>query len=233
MALILILLLVLPLDSFAIKDDVLNKSKRQITIAILDTGVSDYSKLKICKNGLIDLTHSSITDTNGHGQNVAHAAASHLKNVNYCMYIIKYSEGNISSKYYSNEAFEKALELNVDIINFSAGGKGTSIFEWNILKKIEFKNIILVTSAGNENLNLDEECVYYPSCYKLTNIVTVGSLNNEGKRSKFSNYGKVVTISYYGENQTYGGITLTGTSQATAHITGLLARELYRTGPIK
>jgi subtilisin family serine protease len=149
------------------------------------------------------------------------------------MYIIKYADGNFSTKYHSNEAFEKALKLNVDIVNFSAGGTGSSIFEWDILKKMSFKNIIVVVSAGNQGLDLDQNCTYYPACYKLSNVVTVGSINSNNKRSTFSNYGKVVTISYYGEKQNYGGLTLTGTSQSTAHITGLLAKQLYKTGTLK
>lgn len=56
-------------------------------------------------------------------------------------------------------------------------------------------------------------------------IVVVGNKDSFGTRIKSSNYGKLVNRWEIGENQEAYGITLTGTSQATAVATGKLIGE--------
>jgi subtilisin family serine protease len=78
----------------------------------------------------------------------------------------------------------------------------------------------LITAAGNDAENLDlPNNHYYPAQYDKR-IVVVGALDSYEVQTYFSNYGKVVTRWEHGLMVTGYGITLSGTSQATAIATG-------------
>ena len=49
-------------------------------------------------------------------------------------------------------------------------------------------NVLFVCAAGNSNLNLDENNLY-PVSYKLNNVISVMSINNEGTIYEYSGYG--------------------------------------------
>ena len=117
---------------------------------------------------------------------------------------------------------------NVDIINYSGGGPQPSKKELAILKKAEAKGILIVAAAGNEASNIDnKKTAYYPASYNLSNIITVMGHNKEVKKVNSSNWGtRHVDISAPGmyiksalPHGKYGH--LTGTSQATAFVSGV------------
>jgi hypothetical protein len=205
-------------------------SSSPIKIAVIDTGINLKNiNVKICDHGLIDFTGTGIQDTHGHGQNIAHIIGSHLRGVNYCLYIIKFSEGQNSSRNASVKAFQKALTLKVDIINYSAGGEGDMPSEHKVIDALEKLDIPVIVAAGNDDRDLAKSCYYFPACYNNKNVFVVGSVDDEHNKAKSSNYGVgVIDFWWYGVNQDYGGYKFSGTSQATAHITGILARELAK-----
>lgn len=209
-------------------DRIFSRNSKLIKIAVIDTGIDlENISVNICKNGLIDLTGTSIQDNYGHGQNIAHIIGSHLQGVNYCMYIIKFTDGQLINRDESVRAFKKAKDLKVDIINFSAGGKGIIDAEEAIIKDLEKMNVPIIAAAGNDNLDLRTKCEYFPACYTERNVFIVGSLNDKDEKSSFSNYGPgIVNFWWSGENQEYGGKRFSGTSQATGHITGLIVKGM-------
>lgn len=201
-------------------------TRKTIKIAVIDTGINLKNiNVNICPNGLIDYTGTGIQDTHGHGQNIAHIIGSHLKGINYCLYIIKFTVSQKTDRNYSVESFRKARDLKVDIINYSAGGDGPLEAEENVIKDLDRLAIPVITAAGNDHTDLSMRCTYFPACYIEQNVVVVGSMTDKREVSSFSNYGPgIINFYWYGENQDYGGYEFSGTSQATAHVTGLLAK---------
>jgi len=198
-------------------------NSKTIKIAVIDTGIDlNNVKVNICEGGLIDVYGTGIQDTEGHGQNIAHAIASHLKDKNYCIYIIKYTEGANTNREETIKAFKMAKSLGVHIVNYSAGGLGVNMEEYNVLKDM---TATIVTAAGNNHQDLSENCNYFPACYDLKNIIVIGSISDDRRISRFSNYGKYIDYWYPGEHQFYGGSGRSGTSQATAHATGMIVKR--------
>lgn len=203
-------------------------NSKQIKIAVIDTGiVTKDLKLSICKNGLIDFTGTGINDTHGHGTNIAHIIASHLNHKDYCLYILKAFVGMNANRSYSIEALVKASTLDINLINYSAGGEGKISLEEKTIGILESKGIVLIAAAGNDDKDLSENCYYFPACYKNSNVFVVGSIANDKTKSKSSNYGPgIISFWWYGEQQDFGGFKFTGTSQATAHVTGIVAKGM-------
>lgn len=82
-----------------------------------------------------------------------------------------------------------AVELGVDVINFSIGGNRNSKTMQRAFAEAEKQGIPVVISAGNEGMDIDANPIY-PASYSFQNIYTVASHDNEGELSAFSNYGK-------------------------------------------
>ena len=180
-------------------------------------------------------------DVHGHGTNVVGIIESYLNktNVNYCIVIIKYyseqqtGEQNLVA---STRAFNYAANIKVDYVNYSGGGPEANMFERASINKILKYGGHFIAAAGNEGQDLDNPLnAYYPASYDKR-IIVVGNLCSDGvqykkkdgtelKRCGSSNYGESVTRWEPGENITAYGITMTGTSQATAAATGKIASE--------
>ncbi|MCB0392531.1 MAG: S8 family serine peptidase, partial [Bdellovibrionales bacterium] len=93
--------------------------------------------------------------------------------------------------------------------------------------------ILLVAAAGNEQSFADKK-PYYPASYNLKNILSVAAIDEKNQLAEFSNYGKKnVDIAGPGvkiwsslPGNKYG--YLSGTSQATAYLTGVAALLLQQ-----
>lgn len=117
------------------------------------------------------------------------------------------------------QVFLEAEQQGAKVINFSSGDRG---FESELflesLKSLDKKGVMLITSAGNDGLNLNQD-LSYPCSYDLPNLICVGSLTKQNKKSEFSNFGPSVQIYAKGE---YGGY-LQGTSFAAPIISQAIA----------
>ncbi len=211
----------------------LSVEARTIRLAVIDSGVGTFSPhLKICPNGLYDLTKrprrinvqpSEMTDEIHHGTNVSYIIADRLTDIDYCMYIIKiYSNKNKGSEPYIL-AFLIANSLHVDVVNYSSSGDNPSDSERVLLDAMKRHGITVVVAAGNVNHNLDLTCDAYPCCYG--NTVCVGNVEDNGERQETSNYGSKL-VWERGCHINAGGWTMTGTSQATALRTARIVREM-------
>ena len=136
-------------------------------------------------------------------------------------------------------AIEEAILEGSQIINLSLGYNGSgenNYFLEKIKDLVEAKNILLVISAGNNASNVEmpqwndgllqvERTL--PAALQSPNIITVGSSNCLGKLSQFSNYSdSKVDITAPGEeivgfNKDGEVVKITGTSQATAIVSGV------------
>lgn len=210
----------------------------RIKIAVVDTGFETSKKLQpfLCRQGHISFTNDSPFSeghSGKHGTNVAGLIAESLDSKKHCLLIIKFYSEYLSEKEfkdYVRMGIEYAISQNAKYLNLSLGGPESSHLEFLSLQAALNTGMKIIVAAGNgkkvkgSNIgqNLDKDCYYYPACYKFRsrpeNFFVVGST-----QSKFSNYGKVVTR--WADGNYVGVPAQSGTSQATAIVTGQIVKE--------
>lgn len=84
-----------------------------------------------------------------------------------------------------------AAENGADIINCSWGGPGYSPAEQEIINSAVEMGSLVVVSAGNDNSDIGET-PFYPAAYD--NVLCVGAIRSNNRRSGFSNYGYRVDV---------------------------------------
>ena len=187
--------------------DYANSTGKKI-VAVIDTGVNDYAI------DSYDFTNSSAEDVNGHGTMVAAQIIESSDN-NALIVSLKAMDDH-GNGYVSTiiQALNKAMELQVDIINMSISAPdlgGTEIFK-EVVQKVIDSGITIVAAAGN---NSGSSINYIPS--NIEGVISVGAMyqgeNGEYYRRTSSNF----NVDYYAEAGT--------TSVASAIIAGKLANN--------
>lgn len=149
-------------------------------------------------------------------------------------------------KYYDNSAMafnnlqntvraiEFAVKHGAQIINYSGGGAEQAPSERAAVELAQARGILFVAAAGNDGHD-NEHAPYYPASYGLDNIISVASIGQDNKLLPSSNFGKTVHVAAPGlsifstlNGQAYG--TMSGTSQATAFVTGAAALLASQSG---
>ncbi len=235
----------------------IEKGKHEIIVAVIDTGIDpDHKNLKAniwrdpkAKDkhifGWNFVTNSpNPRDDHGHGTHVAGiigaiadpktgvAGVVHRVQI---MPVKYYSDANPGSVNLKNtvRAINYAVQNGARVINYSGGGPEFSEEEYLAIKKAEAAGVLFVAAAGNERQDTDlVENYYYPSAYRLTNIISVAATDINNNLLKSSNWGKnKVDVAAPGEN-IYSTLPngrfgyMSGTSQATAFVSGLAAMLL-------
>ncbi len=198
-------------------------------------------------NGFIDDVHgwnfvsnnNSLVDNHGHGTHIAGIIGAEGGNKvgisgvapKVSLMILKYYDPKapgVSNLNNTVKAIDYAIKMNAKIINYSGGGLDQSKSEIASIKKAREKGILFVAAAGNERSNSDIRG-YYPADYDIDNIISVTAIDPDEKILPSSNYGKrTVDIAAPGldiYSTLVGGEYgyLTGTSQATAFVSGVAA----------
>jgi thermitase len=198
-------------------------------------------------NGYVDDLHGfnfvhnngDLTDNHGHGTHIAGAIGAEGGNgtgisgvaPKVSLIIAKYYDPKASS---NNNLVNTVLSIRycisvgAQIINYSGGGLDPSEKEKEAIALAREKGILFVAAAGNEQSNSDVQ-KYYPADYDLDNIISVTAVDQKQEVLPTSNYGiQSVDIAAPGKNiystlpgSRYG--YMTGTSQATAVVTGVAA----------
>ena len=231
----------------------LEKGSKDIVVAVIDTGIDfshpDLKKNKLKKNVYgwdFTTNHANPTDVHGHGTHVAgiigatlneeKGTAGVVQNVS-LMPIKFYAEGQSGATHLANtiKALHYAVDHGAKIINYSGGGPQFSQAEFNAIKKAEKKGVLIVAAAGNEHQNTDlSQYRYFPAAYPVSNIISVSAIDINNKLLTSSNWGKnTVDVVAPGENiystEKHGSFKyMTGTSQATAFVTGIAALMLSK-----
>jgi len=223
------------------------RKNKDVIVAVIDTGIQgDHTFLannlhvmsgsKSNSNYGVDFSNpSKVTnspyDQHGHGTHVSGIIKSIFPEVK--ILALKYYNPKASGQANLDatiKALKYAVENNVDVINYSGGGPEASVEELRVLKAAEKKGILVIAAAGNERSNIDDKRhAYYPASYGLSNIITVGAHDDALNIIPSSNFGKnSVEIAAPGHRirsaiPGNGAAYMTGTSQATAFVTGVAA----------
>lgn len=232
-----------------VESEFCKKQKNPLSLAECDkarNGLDDDG------NGFADDVHgwnfvhndNKLTDNHGHGMHIAGIIAANGKHdgrsgvsgvaPNVSIMALKYYDpksSNSNNLKNTVNAIRYAIKMKVNIINYSGGGTDYSAEEFAAVKEAEKAGILFIAAAGNERSNSDEAGKhYYPADYGLSNIISVTAVNKEKTEVlASSNFGvRTVDLAAPGENiystlpnNAYG--TMTGTSQATAFVTGVAA----------
>jgi subtilisin family serine protease len=148
------------------------------------------------------------------------------------------SDGGIGLLSDAVDALEYAIDKGVRISNSSWGysvilpeelADHNALFD--AMQAAQADNHLLITAAGNDNINTDIT-PHYPSSFDLDNIIAVGAINNLDELAWFSSYGtESVDIAAPGDlvmsvTKLFAGFLEdysweSGTSLAAPHVTGV------------
>ena len=210
-----------------------------IKIAVLDTGcdinhICLKDRIIDYKNFTIEGDKNDVTDKRGHGTHVAGIIAGNRIKQGVtgvapdCELIICKvisSHGGFDEDII--EALEYAIEQKVDIINMSIGGAGIHRTMHDLIKKATELGISVVCAGGNYgDGRADTNELIYPGAFE--EVIEVGAVDSNNMICKFSNSNDMIDVCSYGKgitstfpNNRYA--KLDGTSQATPHVSGVLA----------
>ncbi len=193
--------------------------------------------------------NGNINDLDGHGTHIAGIIGAKknnlgvqgvIQNVTLVPIQVSVASQNDSSEV-ATDKFAKALlyaiQSKVDIVNMSLGWRfeQDSLLMREMIKLAFEQNILIVAAAGNDS----HSAATYPCSYE--EVICVGSHDVDGKISSFSNFGPHIDLlapgsnilSTWPTNKRSRSFTvdsnyeyLSGTSQATPFVTGVLARLL-------
>ena len=238
--------------------DVETGSASNVLIGIIDSGISmtslgvlDHPDLRnpwrfIIGSDFVD--GGSPRDLHGHGTHVAGIAAAEADNsagiagMNWKAPVYICRALDASSRYFFS-AFADAVEEIVDyavsrgmkaVINFSAGSNFTGTTQRDACQYADDNGMLICVCVHN-----DAGRVRYPAAHSkdIDAVIAVGSTDDDGKVSSFSNVGPEVTVVAPGRRvlsttptypvtafpipREYG--TMSGTSMSTPLVTGLVA----------
>ena len=226
---------------------------KDVDIYVLDSGI-DILHIDLNGRASHGFVSSDLpgtpTDNNGHGTNVASLAGGttygianeanliSVKVLN-LLGVGSYS-GIIEGINYVSERVRNEKSQGKKpraIINMSLGGPAHSQILYDAIEEAISQGITVLVAAGNENQDVSNS---YPAAYDI--VIAVGATDITDNFADFSNYGPTVDISAPGVD-VFGawstnatgcseitpyqcGAYVSGTSQATPHVAGVVARYL-------
>lgn len=233
--------------SVAEKNIIKDNPTEPIRIAILDSGIS--SQVIASQNLDEGLNYikplDGTEDTIGHGTAVASIIVGSesagiegicpqavLVPLVYCAKDYLGRTENADAITIGEMIYEAVDTLDCDIINISAASATDDKYLSEAVEYAIEQGVIVIACAGNMNLTTPEN-VYYPGVYE--DVICVGAVNGEGVVSDFSQRGAYLDFTAPGEeilaaDMDGEAVYMTGTSFATAYVTGLVA-NIYMDNP--
>ena len=148
-----------------------------------------------------------------------------------------FTDGGSGSTENAILGIDYAMRMGVDLMSNSWGGGPFSQALLDSITRASEQGIIFTAAAGNSTSNNDSS-TFYPANYDVPNVVAVASHTSSDRLSSFSSYGRtMVDIAAPGsdilsttKNGKYG--TMSGTSMATPHVSGVLGLLIAHEGRI-
>lgn len=200
-----------------------------VTVALLDTGIAMHPQLIAAVADCKDFTQTKpLTDTcsdqNGHGTHAAGIIAQHAR-------LLVYKVCNAAGVCYADDvaaAIRFAIDHHASIINMGFGSDTPSLLVADALHAAESQGVLAIAAAGNDGPFSDS--IEYPAAYP--DVVAVGAAGQDGTLADWSSRGnkdRDLDIIAPGEQikSTWldgGYATLSGTSMASAFVSGLAAQ---------
>jgi thermitase len=210
------------------------ESGHGIKVAILDTGIDinheslyglDYSEVSLLDNGI----DAGI----GHGTGIASIIAGQtdeflgLAPSSEVLSVKVLNSDGVGDSFTIAKGIVLAVDQGSDIINLSLGGFFSSAAMDQAIQYAKSKDVLLVSAVGNDGT----EGVLYPARHK--DVIAVSSVDAKSRVSSFASYGPEVDLAAPGvgivtawEDNHF--VEFSGTSIATAFVTGALAHELSK-----
>ncbi len=125
------------------------------------------------------------------------------------------------------KAIDYAIKMKVHVMSNSWGGGGANKALLEAIQAADRAGIVFVAAAGNSTNNNDKS-PSYPASYEVDNIISVGSMDGNGKKSWFSNYGKKSVHIFAPGSDILSTVKngkykkMSGTSMATPFVSGAI-----------
>ena len=171
-------------------------------------------------------------DCNGHGTHIAGTVGGSIHGVAkavrlHAVRVLSCAGSGTTSGVIAGVDFVRTNGVRPAVANMSLGGGVSTALDTAVINAIN-AGIQFVVSAGGSNSNASNA-----SPARVAAAITVGSSTMTDARSSFSNFGSVVDLFAPGSSITSAWHTsntdtrtISGTSMATAHVTGVAARFL-------
>lgn len=210
-----------------------NESNNEITVAVLDTGVTkDHSDLSSnivdCKNMQVSSLQEKCDDKHGHGTHTTGVIAANgkMKGIAPNASIASLQTCSSSGRCYGDDVamgILYAVNKGYQIINLGLGGDSISPVEQQTVEYALEKGAFIIASAGNNGIT---SAIEYPAVLK--GVVSVGALDRHDSVVSFSSGGSHVSLLAPGvsvESTFKDGCyaTWSGTSVSTSYVSGLAA----------
>ena len=203
----------------------IKETGKGVKIVILDTGSNNNN---IASGYDFVNEDSNASDDNGHGTYISQILKSSdtgLPLEDAEIYSVKVlnnkGEGYVSDVI---EGINWAVDNKINIVLMSFGGNENSLFLDEAIQNAYSHGILLIAASGNDGTQI----ITYPAVYNA--VCSVGSIDQNLTKSKFSNYGNSLEFVAPGENISIGGNSLSGTSFSVPHV-GIVAAHLFSENP--
>jgi len=225
-----------------------------VNVAVLDTGVFKThpdlkDRIKVCKDfsGTVNVVDGKCDDKNGHGTHVAGIIAADggsdglgiygmAPEVNVFVYKVCSNNGTCWADDIA-VALRMAVDEGANIVNMSLGSDNPSQLITDAIDYAVSKNVLVVAASGNDGPYVGS--IDYPGAN--ANVVAVGAVDKDIQISDWSSRGSNSTSKQYvveekdiefaapGVNiestwKDGGYAILSGTSMASPHVAGLVAK---------
>jgi hypothetical protein len=196
----------------------LDAAKSQFLLSPINVlGETDPAKLAssapLHGTSMVETLMNALADSNGQGE----GTGVRILPINV------YGNGETTSTYEVTLGVYAAVRNGARVVNLSLGGDGDSALLDDLIAQATQRGVVFFAAAGNTPTTAPT----YPAANPLVYAVTAS--NSAGQIAPYANYGSFVDLIAPGTSyMNYGGTTyrVTGTSPATAYVSGVMASYL-------